>query len=372
MRETGRRRHPLSWLNPDWFVEQLDAHKELDVLRGLLGERFLAFAWIAGVRFHALALDEEVPHASELELSVGEGEEAAVARMTVAELQRRLVAALVSEEVAPPGEVGEAPDEATLRALVGGSWLLLGPLYDLTPRAVLLGPDREVFLEVDRAGETIELPADVYRQVLRQLLLEELARAERQRSVDLDLARVGEAEAAEAEGRWSEVVRLLGAWPRYVAFMLRAGGGDMSEEDRARVAHALGLLGTALGHLGETERADEAFRVGLQWAAGTGEGAAASLFLRHGEVLVARGRYGQAIAPLRRALGLGAEPKRVLPPLARALLERGRTVAALGAVRAAAEAGADPASLSELEGWIERRLGETAVRWRRLLEAESS
>ncbi len=374
MSRTEVLRHDLSAVVvADWFSPDLESQRELRLLVEVLGERFLAFAWIAGVRFTALVLDEAVPHASEVEIQVGEGQDVARGRMSVAELQRRLVAALLTEESVPlESPWPEEPNEAQLRNAVGGSWLLLGPLFGLVPRALLVQDGEPVALELDRAGERMELPLDVYRQLVRQLVTEELARVERGRTVTLDARDLERAEHAAEEGRWEEVVRHLGAWPRHLLLAVRSGVGEaMRASERQDMARALGLLGIAAAHLEDDDRFEETFRIGLQWASAVGGEVAAGLFLHHGEACVLRGRFGEALAPLERARRLGAAPERVLPLLAEAYLERGRAVATLGILRRASEAGLSAPRLQACAERLEERFGDVLGRWRRAVVSEA-
>ena len=62
---------------------------------------------------------------------------------------------------------------------------------------------------------------------------------------------------------------------------------------------------------------------------------------RLGSALLAEGRPGEAIGPLRRAAMLGSQS--VWPRLSEAFIERGRFLAALGAVEEARRAGVDDA-----------------------------
>ncbi len=367
------RRYDLSTVvDGDWFSPDFESQRELRLLADVLGERFLAFSWIAGVRFTGLVIDEAVPHASEVEFLLGEGGEAAKGRMTVAELQRRLVAALLAEEGdVPQSPLPEEPDEAQLRRLVGGSWLLLGPLFGLVPRALLVRDGVPSAMEVERAGDCLELPLDAYRQVVRRCVLEELAQAERGRTLELDVADLEAAEEAAERGHWDEVVRRLADWPRYLLYAVRSGGGDtMKAAVRTQMGRALGLLGLAAARLGDEARREETFRIGLQWAAAVGGEVASDLFLRHGEACVLTGRFGEAIAAFERARRLGADPSRVLPRLAESHLERGRVVAALGVCRMAVAEGIDRDLFASCLERVEERLGEPLRRWREASASE--
>ena len=107
-------------------------------------------------------------------------------------------------------------------------------------------------------------------------------------------------------------------------------------------------------------------RLAVQYA---GDGAGASdIYSRLGQALLDDSRPGESIGPLRRAANLGAPGDRIWPLLARAFVERGRTVAALGAVLEARAAGVDDAAVRDILSIVEGRLGKALDSWRSLVE----
>src|SRR6266700_7013087 len=75
-------------------------------------------------------------------------------------------------------------------------------------------------------------------------------------------------------------------------------------------------------------------------------------------------RAGEAIAPLRRAVALGGDPKVLWPLLGRAFYQRGRYVAAFASVREALAAGTAEADLAEDIRQLESTLGPKLTAWR--------
>jgi len=103
-----------------------------------------------------------------------------------------------------------------------------------------------------------------------------------------------------------------------------------------------------------------------------GDGSAApDIYFRLGEAMLGDDRPGEAIAPLRRAANLGADGGKVWPMLARALVLRGRYVAALGAVLEARAAGATAELLQPSIVAIEAELGPALGPWKALTEPAS-
>jgi len=100
--------------------------------------------------------------------------------------------------------------------------------------------------------------------------------------------------------------------------------------------------------------------------AGDGSGAS-EIYALLGEALLDDDRAGEAIAPLRRAANLGALGDRIWPLLARAFVDRGRTVAALGAVLEARAAGVEEERIRNSVTAIEGKLGALLEPWRTLI-----
>jgi hypothetical protein len=78
-------------------------------------------------------------------------------------------------------------------------------------------------------------------------------------------------------------------------------------------------------------------------------------------------RPGEAIGPLRRAANLGSPGDKIWPLLARAFNERGRLVAAYGAVLEARAAGVDDAVMRDVIVSVEAKLGATLTAWSALV-----
>jgi tetratricopeptide (TPR) repeat protein len=145
----------------------------------------------------------------------------------------------------------------------------------------------------------------------------------------------------------------------------------LTPDARGLIAKGLGLLGSACVALGEIEQAEEVLRIGIQYAQ---EGvAAADLFRRLGEALLLNGRPGEAVGPLRRALAFGGSPSVVLPPLARAFLQRKRYVAAFACLRDAVEAGVPDREIANELRQVESALGTALTAWKgRLLSSKGA
>jgi len=206
-----------------------------------------------------------------------------------------------------------------------------------------------------------------FRERLLDHVQEDLERGvQRDGGTAIDLNNVAEAEKAAAEDDWERVVQLLGSWPMPLAIYWRTPEGQLlPDEARQRIAEGLGLLGTACAKLGDPTQGEEVLRLAVQYAQ---DGSAASaIFMRLGKMFLDDERWGESIAPLRRAHALGAAPGEVLPDLATAFLRRDRNVAALAYILEAEDQGVEAETLAPLRTTLDKRLGEHLERWQKLV-----
>jgi tetratricopeptide (TPR) repeat protein len=363
-----RRAFSLAAIRTDgWFERIGEGIGSFQALCEIVGERFFAFSIIVGARITALTVDRRNPQQTIVDFVVGgpnDGADLEPQRLTLSDFRRRLVGALLVEDDSVPQVPERETDVEAIQLYIGIRYLLLAPLFGYSLTDLRLdGPSTIVRLRHDGEEEEYELSA--FRRRLRGHVHEELDRASQSARSAIDLAKVAEAEAAAAAGEWVKVVQLLGSWPAPLAIFLRTPEGQsLGHDARGLIARGLGLLGTACVQLGEVDQAEEVFRIGIQYAH---EGmAAADLFRRLGEALLACDRPGEAIGPLRRAVAFGAEASDVMPSLGRAFLRRRRYVAAYAAFREALAAGVDEAELRAELTQIEKALGPAVTGWKAL------
>jgi hypothetical protein len=344
-----------------WFERVASTLGSFDALCEILGEQVFAFSLIVGVRIAALAVDRSDVESSLVDFTVGqsvEGEpDPEVMRLPLSVFRQQIVGALLADEPEPALPEDEGDFEGLQRA-VGLRYLLLAPLFDYTPRALVVDPsgDSEPSLLFQHLGQDRVLPLHSFQALLREHVESELERAPGPQQAAIDLGKIPEAEAAAAAGDHARVIELLGRWPGPLAMYLRTAEGQQLPPDaRASLARALGCLGSACVALDRTAQGEEILRLGIQFAQ---EGqAAGALFERLGRSYLVRGREAEAIGPLRHALRLGHPPAALLPLLARAFSARGRWIAALACLRQARELGASSLELAEEEARVARALG---------------
>jgi hypothetical protein len=362
---------PLDRIRTDgWFERLGESIGSFHTLCDVLGERFFAFALIAGARVSSLMIDRFNPDQSLVEFSfggiedpIGSGE---LERLTVVEFRQRLVATLMTKEADGPAARDIGDDLEALQRHIGPRSLLLAPLYGYGLCELLVQGSLSQ-LRIERGSQTELFEIETFRDRLLEHVREDLERGvQREGGTAIDLNNVDEAEKAASTNNWERVIQLLGSWPMPLAIYWRTPEGQMlPEAARQRIAEGLGLLGTACARLGDEVQGEEVLRLAVQYA--QDGSAAAEIFLRLGRMFVEGERWGEAIGPLRRAHVLGATPAEVLPDLVAAFVKRKRWVAAYAYLL---EAEGQRVSASALDGSrdvLVRELGDRLQRWRKLV-----
>ena len=351
-----------------WFDRVGQTVSSFQALCDILGERFFAFSLITGVRITALTVDRRHPENTLVDFVVagpdgGESSE----RLPLADFQRRLVSALLLDAQHGPPPQREQDAEA-IQHFIGPQYLLLAPLYGYT-LTELSFEDGEPVLEYEHEDVVHEVSLEAFRSDLRDRVRGELSQVARPESRNaIDLGHVAQADALFAKQEFTAVKELLGTWPAALTIFLRTPEAQaLQAETRGTLAHALGLLGSACSALGDASQAEEVLRLAVQYAGDTP--VAAQIYERLGSALLAERRPGEAIGPLRRAAMLGAHT--VWPRLSEAFLERGRFLAALGAVEEARRSGVEDAALATVQKRVEEHFGTLLAPWQDLVAKQS-
>jgi hypothetical protein len=289
-------------------------------------------------------------------------------RLTVLEFRQRLVATLMAREPEGPKAADLGDDLEALQLHIGARALLLAPLYGYGLKELSV-ENKKSKLHIEHSGTTETLAIGEFRERLLEHVQEDLERGvERQGGTAIDLNSVDEAEKAAEANDWDKVVSLLGSWPMPLAIYWRTPEGQMlPDQARQRIAEGLGLLGTACAKLGDEGQGEEVMRLAVQYA--QDGGAASKIFVRLGKMFLDAGRFGEAIAPLRRASALGAPANECLPNIAQACVSRDRHVSALAWVMEAEAKKVSQEELRALRSAIAERLGDHFDRWSKLVGA---
>jgi hypothetical protein len=348
-----------------WFERVGERVGSFQALCDIVGERFFAFSLITGARITALTVDRRNPAESLVDFEVEGGSDADRQRLSLRRFRQRLVNALVSEESYGPIPSRDTDVEA-VQLYIGVRYLLLAPLYGLSLLELLIDKSG-AHLTLSNDGVEEEYELEEFRRALRSLVVEELDRvtAEAPGRAGIDPSVIPQAEAAANQGDHGKVLELLGNWAMPLTLLLRTPNGQMlNEETRALLGGALGLLGMASLETGEVGQAEDVLRLAVQYTVDTAH--AAPAYARLGIALLRMDRPAEAIAPLRRAVNLGAPAATVWPPLGEALLARNRLLAALGAVEEAVASGVSDPRLDAVRAQVRARLPELSA-WEALL-----
>jgi tetratricopeptide (TPR) repeat protein len=351
----------LGEVRTDGWFEQLSGEiPEFDQLCELLGARFVAFSFIAGVRITAVAFDPQAPDSSQVDFDAGEN--AGSERLSLTDFRERLGTVLSVQDELPSAPLPDDPTIDDVRACIGRRYLLLAPVFGIRLSALRVH-DGVPMVEVDLGHAREEIPIHGLRDILDGAVKAEVARARPAAPFSIDFKRIPVAEQANRRGDYDETITLLGAWPGPLSMFLRTPQGQaLGRGERTRLVRALGVLGQAYLQKHQTDWAEDVLRLGIQF--GQELEAAAPLFGWLGRVRVETGRYGEAIGLLRRALALGGEQGALHLDLARCFTERQRFVAALACLDAASAAGERSESAVALRERVECALGEAYLRYR--------
>lgn len=306
-----------------WFERLGDGAPAFTQLCEVVGERFVAFAVVGGVRITSVTVDPRSEENTTIDFVVGESTDEQ--RLTLGEFRRRLGAALLGEEAPSP-----VPDDNggldQIQAYLGYRYVLLAPVFGMRLLELRLPAEGDPSISLELEGLVTDVSLLEFRGAIREKIRAEVARSRVSAPFSIDLNAIPRAEAALKEGDHERTIELLAGWPGPLSMLLRTPEGHQLAPDvKSTLARALGVLGTAYVKQERFDWAEEVLRLGIQW--GQDSAAAAELFRRLGEACIARGRHGEAIGMLRRSLSLGALGRDVLPQLAECYAERGRWVA---------------------------------------------
>lgn len=353
----------LDKVRADGWLEQLgEGSQGFSQLCEVVGDRFVGFSVIAGIRISALTVDPRNPDGSTVEFQVGETGPAQ--RLQLGEFRQRLAQAMLSDDGLVVPAPKEGADSEAIQSFIGFRYVLLAPLFGVRLDELRIRDDDDASIVAQVDGEEHEIPLGHFRQLVREAVGEETKRNRGESPFAIDLNVVEQARAAAAAEDSDLVAELLGGWPGPLSLLLRtAEGQNLTPEVRTTLAEALGLLGTAYARLGRFDWAQEVLRLAIQWGQEQLE-TSADLFRRLGEAYVIQGRHGEAIGVLRRSLALGASRSELLPVLAVSFLERGRTIAALLCVEEARALGADEDDVADVRAKARTELGDAWERFR--------
>lgn len=348
---------------PDWLDQIAAEMPEFDQLCEVIGRRFAAFSFIAGVRIVSIAYDEHSPDRTLVDFELEENGD--TEQLALPEFRQRLGSMLLAP-IAASEPLGPEPTIDDLRAFIGTRYLLLAPVFGVKLLSLAAGGEEPPTVTIDLGATTEALPLASLQQVLDDAIRSELSRVRGTAPFAIDFGKVPLAEAANREGNHDRTISLLGSWPGPLSMFMRTPRGQaLGVRERATLTRALELLGVAYIGKGQVDWAEDVLRLGIQLGQDTD--ASGSLFATLGLARVTAGKHGEAIGLIRRALALGGDPAELLPRLALCFHMRKKHVAAILCLDDAIAAGANPERYKELRDELLGVLGSAYEELRKVV-----
>lgn len=352
-----------------WHERFLAGSPPFQQLAGIIGERFVAFSIIAGVRIAALAVDRHVREASLVDYALGE--DPRIVRQPLGEFRIHVVELLQEAEPLEWRDVSAQPSEEELQSLIGLKAMLIAPIFGVSLRQVELRPQglpivalvHSTALEPPPSAlpwpqsseeGALRLPLDVLREWLADLVGEELETLQSRSRLSIDLQVLPEAEAALQRGDAETVITILQTWPALLGIMIRTQRlEDLPSVVFKRLARGLRALAEAYRLTSNQDMAEAVLRFGVQWAQA---GPVADVLYRSmGELLLAQGRAEEAIGLFRRALTLGGPDGGLYFLIGQSLVASGRYVGGAGALELARAYGYPEQRVRELLDFVDEK-----------------
>jgi tetratricopeptide (TPR) repeat protein len=310
-----------------WFEQIARRVNNFDEISAIMGERFLAYAFILNIQIRSLMMDPLSPVNTAVHFVSADSR---MQTVSLGDFKLQVVQALLHDERLPP----EAPSlpfrtDAAV-ALIGGRTLLIAPLFNIfIDRVILADPNpsapRYLVTFILDGKFHVEALADFEERIRAAVRHDLSGMAEHPFTLDLFAAR--QAREAARRGDHLKVIELLEAWPGLLSVLHRTPTvKTLDDEQLALIAEGVCLLGEALEKEDRLSWSEELYKLGLQFVRETPE--AARLMACLGRLFVDRKEFGRAIGLLRRALSLGLAEDEVLPLLGRSFLKQDKFVAA--------------------------------------------
>jgi hypothetical protein len=347
----------------DWFEILGREIPSFDEVCEIIGKRFVAFAFIAGIQINSIAYNQDDPDTSEVGFRIdddeGEGQTLSLKQF------REFVTEAVLSNGDPPLELPVAPIIEDVGRAIGNQYLLLAPIFGVHILDFRYGGSELPTISVQVGSDIEEVTVQAFRNLLRDGVRATLANTRASAPFSIDFRRIPQAESANRAKDYDQTVALLGAWPGPLSLFIRtAQGQSLGSAEKGTLAAAMGLLGTAYLAKGQRETAEDVLRLGIQW--GQDAVSTSDLFVALADARVLDDSPGEAIGLLRRALTLGASRELVLPKLARCFAECKRYVAAAVCLEDMRAASIEAEGVEELRERVDKVLSPY---WERIRES---
>jgi tetratricopeptide (TPR) repeat protein len=312
----------------DWFESMVRTIEGFEEVCDLVGYRFVAFAMIAGINMKAVNHNPEFPSESTVEFSIGSDKN--VNEMSLEEFRKTLVLSILSPDTDSPVRLTRPVTREWITKILGVRYFLLSSLYSMKLKRLFVLDESLGFngymVEVEREGKLNEWTIPVFRENLRKLVAREEVR-EKEPLGRFTQESISQAEKALEAGNASNALEHLRDWILFVRnYRITGGIAQLLHEPDAHFERGLLLSGRAYRLLKRNRISEDILRFSIQLLPTARK---KPIFLYElALIMMAEGRFGEAIGPLRKAQKLGIPKSLVFPHLGRAFLECDRVVAA--------------------------------------------
>ncbi|MDJ0762077.1 MAG: hypothetical protein QNJ97_03735 [Myxococcota bacterium] len=320
-----------------WFDQLASRINHFDQICDTMGARLLAYAITLGVQIRSITTDPRVRANTTIEFTIGDDR---IQTLPLVEFRIRVVQAILQMQRTPiTPTLPLTPEQGA--AIIGGKYLLLAPLFEISLEQVVLAtldevPTRAIVGYLSKDGFNF-VTLSKFDELIKGKVRKDLATMGEE-PFKIDLSAVDRARLAFEVEDYEKIIAALESWPGLLSILLQTPViHELDDAQRAKLGEGLDLLGIAFEKKNRDEWSEELFKLGIQFARESH--IAGRLFEHLGALLSKKERFSEAIGILRRAMALGQSEATLLAPLGWAYLKTGKLIPAAALLERAAASG---------------------------------